>query len=328
MIKVGILGNGYMGEIRRKCLEQNSSYDLTSMFHTEEVVGDFKYFDNWQDLIKDDSIEAVFVCLPNYLIKDAVVQSLKSGKHVFAEKPPGVSVSEVNEMIKAEKESSKVLKFGFNHRYHPAIIKAKEIVESKDLGDILWMRGRYGKSVESDFSSSWRSKKKYSGGGILMDQGIHMLDLMLHFCGNFEEAKAYASNLYWKGEIEDNVFAILRNNKGQVASLHSTMTQWRYLFSLEIFLSGGSVIVNGLLSKSGRYGQEKLAYSVNQTSSPMSTNYPDTHISKFNIDKSWDLEIDEFTNAIENNDSISIGNSQDALKLMTLIEKIYEDSSK
>jgi predicted dehydrogenase len=207
-------------------------------------------------------------------------------------------------------------------------MKAKELIDSGKFGEILWMRGRYGKSVDPDFGSSWRSKKEYSGGGILMDQGIHMLDLMLHFCGNFEEAKAYASNLYWKGEIEDNVFAILRNKKGQVASLHSTMTQWRYLFSLEIFLMGGSIIVNGLLSKSGRYGQEKLAYAINQSTSPMTTKFPDTTVSKFDIDESWDLEINEFTNAIQNNEKIDTGNSQDALKLMTLIEKIYEDSKK
>ena len=326
MINVGILGYGYMGEIRKKCLDLNPAYCVKSIFHTEKLDGDFEYYDDWQDLIKDNSLDAIFVCLPNYLIRDAVVASLNSGKHVFAEKPPGISVAQVEDMIVAETQAGKMLKFGFNHRYHPGIIKAKELIDSGESGEILWMRGRYGKSVDPDFGSSWRAKKEQAGGGILMDQGIHMLDLMLHFCDDFEDVKAYASNLYWKGDIEDNMFAILKNKKGQVASLHSTMAQWRYLFSLEIFLMEGYIVINGLLSKSGRYGQEQLAYSINQKPSPMMAVHSEHHVSKFDNDLSWDLEVDEFTEAVKNNKSIKVGNTDDALKLMTLVEKIYENA--
>ena len=152
-------------------------------------------------------------------------------------------------------------------------------------------------------------------------------NLFLHFCSNFEEVKAYASNLYWKGDIEDNVFAILRNKKGQVASLHSTMTQWRYLFSLEIFLSKGYIVVNGLLSKSGRYGDETLSYGSHDSHSPMAI-HSDIKTLTFNADQSWDLEIKEFFNAILKGGNINIGNTNDALKLMILIEKIYKESAK
>ena len=158
-----------------------------------------------------------------------------------------------------------------------------------------------------------------------MDQGIHMLDLMLYFCDNFEEVKAYASNLYWKGGIEDNVFAILRNKKGQVASLHSTMTQWRYLFSLEIFLSKGYIVINGLLSKSGRYGEETLSYGIHEAPSPMAT-HTEMKSLTFKSDLSWELEINEFIDAILRGGKIEIGNAHDALKLMILIEKIYKDA--
>ena len=314
-----------MGKIRKQYIDANPNCSVKAIFHTEKLEGDFRYCTDWQEIINDSSLDAIFICLPNFLTKELVVRSLESGKHVFAEKPPGISVNEVREMILAEKKSGKKLKFGFNHRYHPAIMKAKELIAMREFGDILWLRGRYGKSVDESFSASWRSQKKYAGGGIFMDQGIHMLDLMIYLCGNFQDVKAFASNRYWRGDVEDNLFAILRNDKGQLASLHSTITQWRYLFALEIFLEKGYIVINGLLSKSGRYGQEALAYSINRTPSPLATHAETTSIT-FNIDSSWELEIDEFVEAILQNKEIKIGNSSDALELMSLIEKIYTDA--
>lgn len=314
-----------MGEIRKQSLDLDPRCSVKAIFHTEELKGDFRYVSNWKDVVEDDSLDTLFVCLPNYLTRDVVVAGLESGKHVFAEKPPGISVKQVEEMIKAERKSGKKLKFGFNHRYHPAVMRAKELVDSGEYGDILWLRGRYGKSVDENFASDWRSQKKYSGGGILMDQGIHLVDLLLYFCGDFQDAKAFASNSFWKGEVEDNVFAILRNDKGQVASLHSTMTQWRYLFSLEIFLAYGYIVINGLLSKSGRYGQEILTYATNRMPVPVAAHSEETSLT-FNTDLSWNLEIEEFVEAILEDKPIRVGNSADALKLMTLIEKIYSDA--
>ena len=324
---IGIIGYGYMGEIRHNVLKMDKTRRVKSIYHTEELTGDFTWLDNWEYIIDDPEIDSIFIGVPNYLTSKIVVKGLKAGKNVFAEKPPGISVEEVKLMIAAEKETGKVLKFGFNHRYHPAIIKAKKLVDSGDLGKILWMRGRYGKSVEPDFDKSWRARKKFAGRGILMDQGIHMLDLFQYFCDDFNEAKAFSSNLYWQGDVEDNVFAILRNPKGQVASLHSTMTQWRYLFSLEVFLNHGYFVVNGLLSKSGRYGQETLVYALNRTPAPMAA-HSETISITFNTDESWKMEMDEFFNAIESGTKISIGNSNDALKLMKLIELIYTDADR
>lgn len=325
MINVGIVGYGYIGQIRKNYLDLNPHSCVKAIFHTEKLEGNFRYVSDWKEIVNDNSLDAIFVCLPNFLTKELVVRGLESGKHVFAEKPPGISVNEVREMIEAEKKSKKKLKFGFNHRYHPAITKAKELIDTGQFGDILWLRGRYGKSVDESFSSSWRSQKKYAGGGIFMDQGIHMLDLMLFLCGDFQEVKAYASNRYWKGDVEDNLFAILRNDKGQLASLHSTITQWRYLFALEIFLEKGYVVVNGLLSTSGRYDQERLDYAMNRTPPPMAA-HPETTSITFNTDSSRELEIEEFVEAILQNKEIKIGNSSDALRLMTLVEKIYADA--
>jgi 1,5-anhydro-D-fructose reductase (1,5-anhydro-D-mannitol-forming) len=325
MIRCGILGYGYMGKIRHQVLEAHDGCSVGAIFHTEPLEGPFQVRSRWEEVVDAPDLDAVFVCLPNSLIAPAVVRALKNGKHVFAEKPPGTCLADVVAMREAEISSRRVLKFGFNHRYHPAIMKAKELVDSGDFGPILWLRGRYGKNVDPDFKNSWRSKRELSGGGIFIDQGIHMLDLMVYFCGDFSEAKAYASNYYWKGDVEDNLFALLRNEKGQTASLHSTMTQWRYLFSLELFLERGYVVVNGLLSRSSKYGPEQLSWALNRTPAPLAAHSEMTTVT-YNIDPSWEMEIGEFVSAIRDGKPIALGTSEDALRLMRLVEMIYRDA--
>ena len=214
--------------------------------------------------------------------------------------------------------------YGFNHRHHGSIQKIKSMIESKDMGKVLWMRGRYGKSVNSAFYDLWRAKKEQVGGGILLDQGIHMLDLFLYLGGEFDEVKAFVSNLYWEAlELEDNVFAIMKNTKsGMVASLHSTMTQWRHLFSLEIFLEKGYLVLNGLKTSSGTYGEEVLSIAKNRTTAPAAI-WEDEERITFHENISWQSEINHFIDSINNNKKVMLGSSDDALRLMKLIDNIY-----
>ena len=166
---------------------------------------------------------------------------------MFSEKPPTLTSSEMKEIIEIEKIVNKKLMYGFNHRHHGSIKKIKKLVKNEDFGKILWMRGRYGKSVDSKFFQNWRSNKKQAGKGILFDQGIHMLDIFLYLANDFDKVKSFITNSYWNLNIEDNAFVILKNSEKNItASLHSTMTQWRHLFSLEVFLEKGSMILNGL----------------------------------------------------------------------------------
>ncbi|MCM8542593.1 MAG: Gfo/Idh/MocA family oxidoreductase [Lentisphaeraceae bacterium] len=280
------------------------------------------------DVISNPLIDAIIIGTPNYKIKDLVIAALQHGKHVFAEKPPGVSLLEVNEMkMVAQKYPDLKVKFGFNHRYHQPVMMAKERISGGDYGDILWMRGRYGKSVDKDFKASWRSKKELAGGGILLDQGIHMLDLMLYFIDDFDEVKAFCQKQYWGLDIEDNVFAMFRNPKGQTASLHSTMTQWSNLFSLEIFLERGYMTLNGLLTSTGSYtenGKENITISSQRSAAPLALNN-ELEKYEFDTDGSFQMEIKEFIQSIQKDSPIKIGTLSDALKLMGLIEKIYAD---
>jgi 1,5-anhydro-D-fructose reductase (1,5-anhydro-D-mannitol-forming) len=187
------------------------------------------------------------------------------------------------------------------------------------------MRGRYGKSVDHTYFDTWRAKKELAGGGILFDQGIHMLDLFLLLAGSFDEVQAMVSNLYWKLDgIEDNVFANLRNREtGVVASLHSTMTQWRHLFSLEVFMERGHIVLNGLKTQSGTYGEEELSVAKNRATAP-AVAWGDEKKTLFPVDTSWADETNQFLDAVIANRPIGTGNSQDALRVMRLIERIYE----
>ena len=326
-LKVGIIGFGKMGQIRANSLESSGKVLVNSVFDKRTLLADMdpKAAETADEIIKDPKIDAVFICTPNYLNKPLTIQALEEGKHVFCEKPPAFNSHEVEEIIAAERISGKKLMYGFNHRHHESIHHMKKLIDSEKYGKVLWMRGRYGKSVDKSFFDSWRAKKSLAGGGILLDQGIHMLDLFIMLGGEFDSVQSDVSNLYWNLDIEDNVFAIYKNSKtGVVASLHSTMTQWRHLFSLEVFLENGYLVLNGLKTSSGTYGDEKLSIAKNRSTSPSATWRDEEHIT-FRKDNFWNLEVDHFINAIENDLHIKIGNSEDALSVMKLIDKTYEN---
>ena len=323
--KVAIIGFGKMGKIRERFIKKRSDTEIVCVsepIDKDELDG----YPNREinDIIQDKDIDTVFICTPNYLNKELTIQSLENGKNVFCEKPPAFNSYDMYHIMQVEREHpNQKLMYGFNHRHHDSIKLAKEMIDSGQYGKLLWMRGRYGKSVDKNFFNNWRAKKELAGGGILLDQGIHMLDLMLMFAEDFDDVHAFVSNLYWKLEIEDNVFAIFRNTKsGVVASLHSTMTQWRHLFSFELFLEKGYIVINGLLTSSRTYGREILTYAKNRSTAPAAT-WSDEEKVEFTVDNSWENEINLFFDAINNKNNVSIGNSEQAFKLMKLIDRIY-----
>ena len=324
--KVGIIGYGKMGIIRHEAIKGNKFSKLVAI-SDPDLLGNPDNIPNISqtEIIKREDIDIVIVCTPNYLNKELTISLLRAGKHVFCEKPPCFTEAEMKEIRIVEKENDKLkLMYGFNHRHHDSIIRIKKIVDEGQLGKILWMRGRYGKSVTADYFDQWRAKKELAGGGILIDQGIHMLDLFLYFGGSFDSVKAEVSNLYWNLEVEDNAFAILKNTKtGLVASLHSTMTQWRHLFSLEIFLEKGSMVLNGLVTSSMSYGEEILTITKNRSASP-AAEWEDEINAQYTDNHSWRYEMEHFINAIKYDTPIMIGNSNDAIKLMAIIDEIYK----
>lgn len=323
MINVGIIGFGKMGRIRLNAVAESGKGRVVAI--ADPTGASFDGFSAHHDpraILDDPAIEAVFICTPNHLNQPLTLDALKAGKHVFCEKPPALNAGQIEEVQRVAQETGLTVMYGFNHRQHGSVRKAKELLDSGMYGRLLWMRGRYGKSVDPDFYQSWRARREFAGGGILIDQGIHMLDLFLMMAGSFDEVHAIVSNLYWKLDVEDNVFAMLRSREGVVASLHSTMTQWRHLFSFEMFLERGYMVINGLLTSSRTYGDEVLTVAKNRTAAPAAT-WDAAEDFHFPVDDSWQVEVAHFFEAIDRRTPVEFGSTKDALQLMQLIDRIY-----
>ena len=325
-LRVGIAGYGATGKRRHNVLKTHPDVEISAICDNdrkalENIDSDVKLFSNFTQLL-DVPLDIVIVCLPNYLAPEVTIASIEKGCHVFCEKPPGKDVSDIEKVIEVEKKYSQIkLMYGFNHRYHYSVKDAIQIVESNELGRVMNLRALYGKSKLLNFVTDWRTKRKFSGGGILLDQGIHMVDLLRLFGGEFIEIYSFISNNYWKHDVEDNALSIMRSNEGVVAMLHSTATEWRHQFRLEIGLEKGSITLLGILSSTKSYGAETItvAYaSENDMGNPVEKT---TH---YNKDDSWKNEIYKFIEAIINDTKINYGSSYEAKKTMELVYNIYK----
>jgi len=312
-LKVGIAGYGVVGKRRRHFIDLHPGFITVavcdqSFSGSESLQDGVRFYSSYRQLLREP-IDVLFVCLPNYLAAEVTVAGLEKGLHVFCEKPPGRNVQDVINVQDVEKRNSGlVLKYGFNHRYHGSVQEAYRIVQSGDLGKIINVRGVYGKSKIIPVS------------GILLDQGIHMVDLMRLYCGDFNDIKSFVVNDFWNHDVEDNVYALMRNKSGQIAILHSSATQWQHRFALEITLTDGYLELRGILSGSKSYGEEQLIIG-RRDESDMGTLRSETV--KYLEDNSWQDEINEFADAILNGSPIQAGTSDDALATMQLVYMIY-----
>jgi 1,5-anhydro-D-fructose reductase (1,5-anhydro-D-mannitol-forming) len=326
-VKIGLIGFGKMGQTRLAAV--NATGKGRVVLAHDPYLQDFQSLQvasTPEEVYCHPEVDAVFICTPNYQNKPLAIAAMQAGKHVFCEKPPAFTSAEVEEIRAVEAATGQKLMYGFNHRHHESIRTIKRLVDSGTYGRLLWMRGRYGKSVDHNYFKTWRSKKELAGGGILLDQGIHMLDLFLLLAGDFDEVQGMVSSLFWRLEdIEDNVFVNLRNRQtGVVASLHSTMTQWRHMFSIEVFLERGYMVLNGLKTSSGSYGDEVLTIAKNRSVAPAAT-WEDEEKTTFHIDNSWLDETDYFLDCVRNDTQVASGNSADALKVMRIIDTVYRE---
>lgn len=330
MIKVAIAGFGKIGQVRAKEINKNEHTELVAIYDInkpEKIDSNIKFCESFEELLSED-IDAVFVCAFNDVLANYTTLALKAGKHVFCEKPPARTSQELKDVIKIEKSSGKILKYGFNHRYHYSVIEAKKLIESGEMGKLLWLRGVYGKAGSIDYHKNWRNYKHISGGGILIDQGIHMLDLMRYFSGqNFIHINSFVTTSFWDIEAEDNAFAIMQSNEKVTAMLHSSATQWKHKFLLEMCFEEGYINLDGILSGTRSYAPEKLVVGKREFEDiTFAMGKPKETTTWFENDDSWKLEIDEFVNAILNKEPILNGTSKDAIETLKLVERIYENS--
>jgi len=325
-IRVGIAGYGVVGRRRRESIDTNPAMQVVAVsditYDNDGVTPDgIAYHPSYEGLFGDE-LDALFVSLPNYLAAEATMAGLRHGLHVFCEKPPGRTVEETRAVIEEEASHPGVkLKYGFNHRYHESVKEAKRLIDSGELGPVLNLRGVYGKSRIIPFSGGWRSERIQAGGGILLDQGIHMLDLVRFFAGDFDEVQSFVSNDFWHHDVEDNAYAIMRSTSGTVAMLHSSATQWRHRFRLEIALHRGLIELTGILSGTMSYGEERLLV-VRRDNDSDTGSYPE-EATQYVEDNSWQEEVDEFASLIADDLPVTNGSSEDALKVMEMVYRVY-----
>ncbi len=329
---VAIIGAGLIGRKRALALSKFKDCRLKVVVdideeRAEKLADSFnaRVETNWESVIKDESIDIIIVSTVNKFLAPITTAGLKNGKHVLCEKPLGRNPSESKKILRVLYEARSknkefiVLKTGFNHRHHPAIFMAKELLDNGKIGKLYFMRCRYGHGGRPGYEKEWRADKELCGGGELLDQGVHVVDLFRWFATDFNEAFGYINTYFWNMEVEDNAFALFKNKKGIVASMHTSWTQWKNLFSFEIFGSHGYLIIEGL----GRsYGIESLRIGKRKPEGGV----PEEKLIKFSDeDISWEKEWEEFLSAVKDKRE-PLGNGIDGHKANCMIKAVYESS--
>ncbi len=294
-----IIGCGLIGKKRLAALPAGSklviacdtnlsrAQALVELSKNGRAVTDFK------QAVADPEVDAVIVATINSTLAEISAEAIRVGKHVVVEKPAGISVAEIDGLIAFQIKHDVVVRVGFNHRFHPAFIKAREIFDSGVMGEMMFIRARYGQGGRVGYDKEWRADPKLAGGGELMDQGIHLIDLAGWFLGEFKKVDGHVATYFWDMPVDDNAFLDLQTAKGQTAWLHVSCTEWKNLFSFEIYGRNTKLHIDGL---GGSYGVEKLFHY--QMKPEMGI--PDTKVYEFpGPDESWRSEMLEFEKDVQ-----------------------------
>lgn len=321
---------GRMGQTRYDAMKRHGKYEIMAICDSDEAClasyAEKKYAD-WRICIEENHPDAVIVCTVNAVIPDIVCYALRHGLAVFSEKPPGRTLEDAQRMQQVQKETESILKFGFNHRAHNSIIEAKALIESGILGEIVCVRGVYGKAGNSNFVGEWRNDLSLSGGGILLDQGIHMIDLVCYLTNSDLRVRSgHVDNLVWKDmETEDSALAIMETENAQLVSFHSSAVQWKHKFDMDIICTNGYIALNGLITSTHSYGMERISYYKKDLA--METGRlgkPKEYTMCFDKDLSWDIEMEEFYDVVSGRKELVNGKPEDAVRVMRIINEIYK----
>lgn len=273
---------------------------------------------DWRAAVTSEDVDLVVVATINDALTPVARAAVAAGKHVLVEKPVGRSTIEIDTLI-ATCTAGSLVRVGFNHRFHPALRKARELCDAGAIGELMFVRGRYGHGGRIGYDCEWRADPERSGGGELIDQGVHLIDLSRWFLGEFPQVTGFAHTYFWNMPVDDNAFLLLRTAHEQAAVLHVSCTEWKNLFSMEIYGRLGKLHVEGL---GGSYGVERITFyrMLPEMGPPETTawEYP-------RGDESWALEFDEFLEDIRLNRSPSPG-LDDARAVMAVVEEVYRQS--
>lgn len=325
-MRVGIVGCGLIGA-RRAAVAAKEGDEIVIV---ADIVQDraaslaatvrSRWTKSWSQVVSRPDIDVVVVSTTNDQLAPISIAALRSGKAVLCEKPLGRNSAEAAAIVEASRASGRLLKVGFNHRHHPAIAAAHTMVDNGAIGRVFAIRAVYGHGGRAGYEREWRADKARSGGGELLDQGVHIIDLARWFVGEIVDAHGILATCFWPIEpVEDNAFALLRSEDGAVVSFHTSWTQWTNTFRFEVMGSDGYVRVDGL---GGSYGEERLTIGKR---SPDSTPPVEEVVAFAGPDQSWHLEWRELSAAMEQQRE-PIGSGQDGLAAARIIDSIYESA--
>ena len=323
LFRVGLVGCGLIGT--KRALNLPSCASVTHLFDTNPQQADalarkLKYevtiSPSVNSLLRSDDIDVVFVATTHVNLPLIAKAAIEAKKHVLIEKPGANSLEALQELQKLARLNNVEVHVGFNHRFHPSVLKAKELIDSGKFGKLLWLRARYGHGGRTGYEHEWRAQKSISGGGELIDQGSHLIDLTRFLVGDVSLAFSELQTSFWDMEVEDNAFIALRPNQGGLAWLHASWTEWKNTFSLEIAMSTAKLDLVGL---GGSYGPEQLTLFVMQ---PEMGPPPAEVFSWSTEDNSWSLEIEDFFSALAKRPSRG-ASIEDAIQVHILMKEIY-----
>ncbi len=323
-MKVAIIGCGLVGEKRARALADAELVVCADTVRERaealaEAVRGAEAVTDWRRAVERPDVEVAIVATPHNALAEITLAAIAAGKHVLVEKPAARRAAELDPVIEGATRAGVLVRVGFNHRYHPALRKAKELCDAGAVGELMYVRGRYGHGGRVGYEREWRARPDQAGGGELIDQGVHLIDLARWFLGDFAEVQGFAHTYYWDTPVEDNGFLLLRTAKRRVAFLHASWTEWKNLFSFEVFGREGKLEMTGL---GGSYGTERLAhYRMRPEMGP-----PDTTTWEYPMpDTSWETEFAEFVEDIRlaRRPAAGLGDARAALEI---VERIYEGS--
>jgi len=322
-MNVGIIGCGLVGQKRSTQLvgaNLVAIYDIdTKRAQDLSKATGAKAFGSWQEIIDSKGVDIVIVATTHEWLYPITKAAILAGKHVLVEKPAARTIKEIEELQMLAKEYNVLVRVGFNHRYHPALQQARQMVDDDAIGDLMYIRAKYGHGGRIGYDREWRSDPKLAAGGELVEQGIHIIDLANWFFGFFTYIDGFASTQFWDQELDDNATMILKTIDKKFATLTVSCTEWKNIFCFEIYGKKGKIEINGL---GGSYGTERLTYyKVRPEMGP-----PETVSWEWPFeDRSWELEMQEFLEDIKQNREPEAG-LEAARKAWRIINKVYAQS--
>jgi predicted dehydrogenase len=328
-MRVGIVGCGLIGNKRLKAIGKDDRLVATcdsNLARAQQLAAQSSgavATADWRELVKRDDVDLVVVATTNDQLAPVTLAAIQAGKHVLVEKPAARNAAEIEPVAQAARDAfaknGVIVKVGFNHRFHPAFIKARELFDEGVLGPMMFIRGRYGQGGRLGMEKEWRGNKTIAGGGEMLDQGVHLVDLSRWYLGEFTHVAGSVERYFWNWEVEDNGFCHLKTGDGKTAWLHASCSEWKNLFSFEIYGKNAKLHIEGL---GGSYGVERLAYykMLPQMGPPETTifEYPGE-------DRSWQVEWQHTVQCIQQKKQ-PIGNMDDALQTLRVIDQLYAAS--